>query len=458
MNDPADRDYHDGGALSPEEAARLCSGREPWFHIHAPDGTLIGVIALLRSNGVQAELCIHLAAPWRGRGIGKEALERMKAAAFFGMGIRELYVRVLPSNHRALCFFGGCGFSAGSDLPAHLQIPGARDCRILKCTPEPKTVSLSVVIPMHDSARWLRRCVASIGDFPCEILLIDDASADDTCEIAQALAEQDNRIRVLLLAEHGMAGAARNAGLRCASGEYVLFLDSDDAVTDPEMLRRMAQYATVSGTDCVVTTRYEACRGVASWSVRRWGEYSGLVTSELRPGLYGRQFPIWMAWYRRSFLESHGLFFPEKVSYEDNYFSFRLVSEVESICTVPGTMIRHFLREDSLAAVPDLKVQTSFFEVTDLCLHYVRARKLDRLYPREITHWYIHGMFFTAVHVWRTMFPKEGWIVREAVDRLHRNFPALWENGVQELLSPEEYGLLKQAWQDPDGFLAGERV
>lgn len=445
--------YHDGDIFTKEEAARLCSGRFPWFHIHSPSGELIGVVALLRSNGIQAELCLHLAKPWRNQGIGTQVLERIQVIAASGMALQELYVRVLFTNKRVIPFYRRCGFQNASELPANLRIPNSASCAVLKCILSPTLVRVSIIVPMHNSTMWIQRCVKSIGPFPCEILLIDDASTDDTLITAHALAETDSRIRVLQCPSHGMAGAARNVGIREATGDYLFFLDSDDEITHPDMLQKMALYATLSQADCVMTCQYEFCKESELRIVRYPDTYTGSITPLLRPKLYARQFPIWLAWYRRTFVEEHQLRFLENVSFEDNYFSFVLASEVEGVCHVPGTLVRHFIRNQSLSHIPDVSIQTSFFRVTDLCLAYVRTHNLYLQYPNEITMWYIYAVFFTGFRIWKTMFPDEEWIVREAVCRLKHHFPKLWEKHIDERLPQSERTILRQAWYDLDNLL-----
>lgn len=92
--------------------------------------------------------------------------------------------------------------------------------------------NVSIIIPCYKAAATLRRAVASaLTDAPSdiEILLVDDGSPDDTGTLCDELAAADPRITALHR-ENGGAGAARNTGLDAASGEWVLFLDADDAL------------------------------------------------------------------------------------------------------------------------------------------------------------------------------------------------------------------------------------
>ena len=93
-------------------------------------------------------------------------------------------------------------------------------------------MSISVIIPCYRAAATLRRAVDSAltgAPADLEVLLVDDGSPDDTGTLCDELAAADPRVRALHRANGG-AGAARNTGLDAAHGDWVLFLDADDAL------------------------------------------------------------------------------------------------------------------------------------------------------------------------------------------------------------------------------------
>ena len=93
-------------------------------------------------------------------------------------------------------------------------------------------MSISVIIPCYRAAATLRRAVDSAltgAPTDLEVLLVDDGSPDDTGALCDELAAADPRVRALHRANGG-AGAARTTGLDAAHGDWVLFLDADDAL------------------------------------------------------------------------------------------------------------------------------------------------------------------------------------------------------------------------------------
>lgn len=92
--------------------------------------------------------------------------------------------------------------------------------------------TISVVVPVYNAENYISRCVESVLDQTyCnwQMILVDDGSKDKSLEICQKYANEDNRINVIHQ-ENAGPGIARNAGIAKASGNYVVFIDSDDYI------------------------------------------------------------------------------------------------------------------------------------------------------------------------------------------------------------------------------------
>ena len=98
---------------------------------------------------------------------------------------------------------------------------------------------VSVIIPVYKAEDFIRKCVGSVTAQTLkdiEIICVDDGSPDNSLEILKELAAEDSRVKVISQ-PNGGAGAARNNGLRHATGEYLSFLDADD-YWEPQKLRK----------------------------------------------------------------------------------------------------------------------------------------------------------------------------------------------------------------------------
>ena len=100
---------------------------------------------------------------------------------------------------------------------------------------------ISVIIPVYNRETYLPDCMDAVfaqTHQNLQIILIDDGSTDGTAELCRQYAAEDPRV-MFLAGQHGGVSAARNLGLDAASGEYVFFVDSDDAI-HPSLLETLA--------------------------------------------------------------------------------------------------------------------------------------------------------------------------------------------------------------------------
>ncbi len=104
-----------------------------------------------------------------------------------------------------------------------------------------KRIWISIIIPVYNVKAYLRQCVQSIttqGDLDgrYEIILVDDGSFDGSGQVCDMFGRQYGFIHVLHQKNAGL-GAARNAGIRAAAGEYLLFVDADDFIGEGSLIR-----------------------------------------------------------------------------------------------------------------------------------------------------------------------------------------------------------------------------
>lgn len=186
---------------------------------------------------------------------------------------------------------------------------------------------ITVIVPMYNVESYIRDCVESLcsQQVEMEIILIDDGSTDDTYKVASSLAAQYSEIKLIHQENHGQ-GTARNVGLKHATGEYILFCDSDDMIADNSLkplINLMDQYKL----DYIKTgwlTKYSDKTVVNSpvgislnqvMSSERYFEEAIDNWYNVVP---------WNGLYRRSFLKKNDIVFPENIQFEDNTFSLKV--------------------------------------------------------------------------------------------------------------------------------------
>ena len=118
------------------------------------------------------------------------------------------------------------------------------------------TSLVSIVVPVYKVEKYLDECVESLVSQTwsnIEIILIDDGSPDNCSAMCDAWAEKDSRIKVIHK-ENGGVSAARNAGIEEASGEWIVFVDSDDVVAI-DMVQSLLNASADSG--CLAVSSVE---------------------------------------------------------------------------------------------------------------------------------------------------------------------------------------------------------
>ncbi len=197
---------------------------------------------------------------------------------------------------------------------------------------------ISVILPVYNSALWIRECVESVlaqtwENF--EIIILDDHSTDGTTEILKGLAGQDHRIRLICRDEKGVSGA-RNQGIAQSVGEYVTFLDGDDKL-DRGMLETLAEILRQENSDmvsCGFHSWNPDSRAVMQEAGQAPGEPYGRRTVDrktwLREYLLCRHTHCWGVMYRRNLIEN--IAFREDLTIgEDMMFLMDLLPQLSTV-------------------------------------------------------------------------------------------------------------------------------
>lgn len=124
-------------------------------------------------------------------------------------------------------------------------------------TPALNEILISIVVPVYNVENYLPQCIESLlvqTHSNVEIILVDDGSTDSSGSICDGYAAKDNRIRVIHQ-ENGGLSAARNAGIKAATGSYIGFIDSDD-FADKDMFNALLEAVVHNHADVAACGRY----------------------------------------------------------------------------------------------------------------------------------------------------------------------------------------------------------
>ncbi len=258
----------------------------------------------------------------------------------------------------------------------------------------------SVVVPCHRVRAWLRPCLDSVlsqSYDDVELIGVDDASPDDSGAILDEYAAADPRVQVLHLPGNVGRGLARNAGMRVATGDYVLFLDADDTML-PGSLAAIADRIAQTGEPDIVMFDYER----AWWDGRLIRnrrheafarEGSGVFTAAERPVFLTFIEVAWNKAYRRSFLAEHALEFTAGL-YDDVPWTYATMLTASRIATLDRVVVHYrqrrvVRRPGSLSrrhfAVLDQYDRVHAFIASDPALEHWRRFVFDRSLDHVLT-------------------------------------------------------------------------
>ncbi|TCK62990.1 glycosyltransferase family 2 protein [Curtobacterium sp. PhB136] len=248
---------------------------------------------------------------------------------------------------------------------------------------------ISVVVPAHDAAPWIEQTLESIQAQAVrawEVIVVENGSGDRTAPIVSALAAKDDRIR-LVRSNATTAAAARNEGIALATGEYLVFADSDDLVPDGAYSAMLASLEA-SGSDMVIGDHLKFSP-TATWSpTKRWYPFdaarTGLAPDEVPELLSGRA--CWNRMFRRSFWDRAELRFPEIPSVDDIEPMTRAFVAAETIDVIPDCVYLYRDRGDtsSLSLRDDADTTIRYLEQELRCAELVQDRAALRRAHAEV--------------------------------------------------------------------------
>ncbi|MDR1195410.1 MAG: glycosyltransferase, partial [Endomicrobium sp.] len=186
-------------------------------------------------------------------------------------------------------------------------------------------IKISVIIPVYNAAAHIEECLDSVLNQSLgketEIICIDDGSKDNCFDIIKKYSEKDKRIKLLKQKNTG-AGAARNNGIKAASGEFVAFMDSDDFYPEKTTLEKLYDNAVknevnICGGSFSSLDKYGNVNDVYS---NNYAKYTFCRNEKIKYADYQFDYGFHRFIYKREFLVKNNIFFPHLRSFEDPPF------------------------------------------------------------------------------------------------------------------------------------------
>ena len=201
---------------------------------------------------------------------------------------------------------------------------------------------VSVIVPVYNVEKYLARCVESIlaqtyKHF--ELVLVDDGSKDSSGALCEEFQKRDVRIQVIHK-ENGGLSSARNAGLRVAKGEYVVFCDSDDTVEE-EWIEALAAGIT-EHPDCLIVCGYHYLNGDGEIKKTICAP-EGYYKKERYFEIFSQTGSVCIKIFSKAFLQEKDIWFDESITYsEDVPFSINCLDNLNGFYVIGKPLYNYY--------------------------------------------------------------------------------------------------------------------
>lgn len=254
-------------------------------------------------------------------------------------------------------------------------------------------MKISIIIPVYNVEFYIKRCLESVVEqthSDVECILVDDCGNDNSMEIARHFIEKYNGPVDFIITHHeenkGLS-AARNTGINVSRGEYVFFLDSDDAITPCciELLVSLAnkypaadfvQGNTVQEDGCV--PNYCFASNVPVFVDDKQLLYQVIFTKT--------NLSAWNRVIRRSFLVDNSLFFQEGIVHEDDCWTYFLAKYAKAAAfTNKGTYLYYLNSNSIMTSLTKTVIRkrlNSCYFITDIIIDDLLKTHVSNIYQR----------------------------------------------------------------------------
>lgn len=237
---------------------------------------------------------------------------------------------------------------------------------------------ISVIVPIYNVEKQLNKCVDSIINQTyktLEIILVDDGSLDKCPQICDEYAKKDSRIKTIHKKNGGLSDA-RNAGFNIATGDYVVFIDSDDWIELQalESMLETAQKYDADIVECNVMYKYDNKKD-ESYNDDEFAVYSdnySIMSAYIKD--YRIKTVVWNKLYKKTLLNKNPFEFGKYN--EDEFFTYQILAKTNKLVHMDNYFYCYYQREGSI-----MGSSFSLKHLDSLEASVKRAEFIEKNYP-----------------------------------------------------------------------------
>ena len=248
---------------------------------------------------------------------------------------------------------------------------------------------ITVVIPIYNVEKYLKKCIESIiGQTykDLEIILVDDGSPDNSGKICDEYANIDKRINVIHK-ENGGLSDARNYGIMNAHGKYIVFIDSDDYVENQyiELLYKAIILNNTKISQCGIKKINEKNDIIGYFN---YGENQIKKSKELIIDLYGGKWEnivVWNKMYLRELFNN--IKFPKGKIHEDEFVTYKLLFLSNEISVINKCLYNYMQSNESITGRKFYLNRLDILDALEERLIFFEKSKEEELYKETLENY-----------------------------------------------------------------------
>nr|WP_297165202.1 glycosyltransferase family 2 protein [uncultured Dysgonomonas sp.] len=247
-------------------------------------------------------------------------------------------------------------------------------------------MKISIIIPIYNVSKYIERCITSVM---CqtyqniEIILVNDCTPDNSMDIVANLIDNFSTKHEIIICNQDVnqgLSAARNTGIRKATGDYIYFLDSDDELPK-DAIKKLVYLATKYNSDFVIGNVEQIYPdSVKLINVKLFEKEYIECNSEIKISFLQKKWYV-MAWnklVKSQFLFDNNLFFEEGIYHEDNLWSFQLALVAQSMSICNDTTYLYHMNPGTISSVIRQKNIDDFVFIFEKCVSLaIDTKELD---------------------------------------------------------------------------------
>lgn len=272
---------------------------------------------------------------------------------------------------------------------------------------------VSIIIPVHNSSKYLKNCLESVINQTyenIEIICIENGSTDNSLEIIN---NYKDKIKIIIL-EKASLSLARNKGIEKSNGKYLTFLDSDDTI-EHNFIEELITNLEKNNSDLSICNIKETNENTGKVHYSNCYPNDVIYKEEILSNLDKFNHGPTNKLFKKEIIKNNDIAFPIKLKYEDIVFVIKYLVNCNKISKVNKYLYNYNIHDKSEQTTINNKI-FDIFEIMDLCLSITNKENIENLYVNILTTYSLKMRNVKDKKI-RNKF------IDKAYEKLNTNFP-----------------------------------